>query len=716
MIVAIDATSIGSQLGGDETATRALLRGLRQLMGPEDQVLVLAAAGAELPECVRGGQGFSIDQTLRHAGIRHFAATVPLWLASLVRRGQRPDVVISLTHAPLWSPFPVALLVPDLSFLRVPDAYPPVTRFRLRTLVRRQVNRAAMVLTVSEFSRTDLMAAYGLAPEKVAVIPLSIDPPRHPEPAARDALTARGVRAPYLLYLGNLHPRKNVALAITEFRAARAADDRLAEHQFVIAGRPWFGSDAEARAAADAEPGEIVLLDRVSDAEREVLLTDAAALVYLSAFEGFGLPPLEAMARDTPVLASSLTAVPEICGDAAVLVDPGEPGAVRPGLVTVLLDPSRRAQLIDRGRRRVSDFDVDATGRALAQAIGWVVSEPHRRPGVVKMLVVAALTLVALIGSAALAGCQNGGPTTQRQSSAWQAPTQLPAAEPMPGSRLAFNSDRTGTFELFSMTTSGSDVRRLTDDPAWDSWSPRISPDRRTILFSRSPAGVHDRDPAQASLWAVGSDGSGAVELRPQGLDDWGLFGHAEWSPDGDSLVMVGGRRTNAQIFVTDRLGQQPRAVTDRPGTNIDPAFTPDGKQIVFIGCPGAICTPKSYEVYEVPVAGGTAKRLTNDRVPDYDPMYSPDGGQLAWLSNLSGGVAGVWDVRLRSADGVIRRLVGDDGITSRPQYSADGRTMYVHRIPPGGSKFDVFAIRLDGSGLTNLTGSQPGNNEYPSP
>ena len=179
---------------------------------------------------------------------------------------------------------------------------------------------------------------------------------------------------------------------------------------------------------------------------------------------------------------------------------------------------------------------------------------------------------------------------------------------------------------------------------------------------------------------------------------------------------MVGGPRTNAQIFVTNRLGQEPRAVTDRPGTNIDPRFTPDGTGITFVGCPKAICTPKSHEIYQVPTAGGQVERVTDDRLPDYDPTYSPDGRRLAWLTNIRGGAGGVWDIRVREPNGTVRRLVGDDGITSRPQFSADGRFVFMHRIPPGGNRFDVFRVRVDGSGLTNLTAGQPGNNEYPSP
>lgn len=153
-------------------------------------------------------------------------------------------------------------------------------------------------------------------------------------------------------------------------------------------------------------------------------------------------------------------------------------------------------------------------------------------------------------------------------------PGSLPGATPLSDRSLAFDSDRTGNFEIFVAAVDDSSApRQLTDDPSLDSWWPRISPDRRTILFYRAPAGVHDLDATKVSLWAMDADGSNPVELRPAGLDGWTLQGHAEWQPDGTALVMFGGSRLNPQVFITDPTGQQPRQLTDRGGRNIDPAY-----------------------------------------------------------------------------------------------------------------------------------------------
>jgi Tol biopolymer transport system component len=296
-------------------------------------------------------------------------------------------------------------------------------------------------------------------------------------------------------------------------------------------------------------------------------------------------------------------------------------------------------------------------------------------------------------------------------------PSELPVSTaPLGADEIAFDSDRSGNFELYMMITDGSAVRALTKDPQFDSWWPRISPDRKSIVFYRTPAGTHDLDFAQTSLWAVAADGSGVTELRPAGLDGWTFQGHAEFAPDGNQLVMFGGSRFNPQIYVTDAVGQHPRTVTDRPGANLDPVFSPDGKYIAFVGCPDGFCNEERYEIYRIPVAGGEAERLTDDNIRDHDPYYSPDGTTLAWLSETSTDGPGVWDVRIATvADmGDPRLLVGDRGVTSRPQWSADGSTIYVHRIAPGGHAFGIWSVGANGTGLTEITAGQPGVNEYP--
>jgi len=352
-----------------------------------------------------------------------------------------------------------------------------------------------------------------------------------------------------------------------------------------------------------------------------------------------------------------------------------------------------------------------------------------------RLLLIAAttLTLILVAGVIVIAVVVHHLNTPATVPPSWRPPTALPQSPTeaaIPPGNLTFDSNRTGNYEIWTMNAQGGAAQELTNDPAYDSWWARISPDRRTILFYRTPKGTHDRDYSKTSLWAMAANGSDQVELRPAGLDGWVFQGHAEWSPNGTELVMFGGSRFSPQIWVTTSLGGNPRPITNRGGSNVDPSWSPDGQTIVFAGCPGSICLPENREIYTVPAGGGQPTRITHDDLPDNDPYFSHDGRELAWLTKLSGGLlsVGTWDIRLipvvrsgeqvTAAPGARPRLLlpdDDNAINSKPSWSLDDQTIYFHRVV-GSLKdgFQIWAINVDGSHLRELTKGQGGANEYP--
>lgn len=345
------------------------LEGLAIAARPDDEFTVVAARGVDLPAAVTSDDRFEVRRVVRRPGPVHFSAVLPRLLAGL---SPQADLVFSPTHGPLRAATPVALMVQDLSFEHRPQDYPLPARLRLQRTVRAQVRTARVVLTVSDHARDDLIATYGLDPSRVFRVPNAALPPVSVDAGElecqRSWLLDAGVPGPFLLYLGNLHPRKNVIGAIAAFAVAQRAHPALADHRLVVAGGRWWGTGEEAAARKLAAPGSVVFLGRVDEAQRELLLRDAAALVYPSLFEGFGLPPLEAMSRGTPVVASRVTSIPEVVGDGALLVDPLDTAELAKALIRVTSDPELAAELSQRGRRRAAVFSVEATGEALRAA------------------------------------------------------------------------------------------------------------------------------------------------------------------------------------------------------------------------------------------------------------------------------------------------------------------------------------------------------------
>ncbi|MFN8036732.1 MAG: glycosyltransferase family 1 protein [Acidimicrobiia bacterium] len=372
MRVAIDCRPLGSGLGGDETMVRGFLRGLAVCAGDGDRFSLLVPDDAAVPTEVARSPRFVGQRIPRHPGSFHFSVTLPRVLRSLE---PRPQAVFSSVHAPMWGGVPTALMVNDLSALRDPEWYPLRTRIRGQVTTRHQVPRAKVVLTVSEFSKREILGEFAIPPERVFVVPNTIDSPRAltPEEEQSCAQWLRGMRVhgPFVLYLGNLHPRKNVPRLVRAFVAASRHE--LRGHQLVIAGARWWGDD-ERQAMQHAYPGSVVMLGRVDDAQREYLLRSSRLLAYLSVYEGFGLPPVEAMARGTPVLAADRTSIPEVTGDAALLVDPFDVDAIGAALVRLATDDALRAELRAKGLEQAARFSVTETGTRALAALAAAVS------------------------------------------------------------------------------------------------------------------------------------------------------------------------------------------------------------------------------------------------------------------------------------------------------------------------------------------------------
>lgn len=274
-----------------------------------------------------------------------------------------------LLHAPafigpLISPYPQVITLHDLSFFRHPAFFKRANRLYLRAMTPLACRRAAAVIAVSEFTAREAVALLGVASERVHVITHGVDPRFRPLPPAEVARfrTAQGLPERFILHMGTLEPRKNLVRLVQAFAQGAPAD----VHLVLAGGRGWLYE------TIFAEVARLDVQDRVHfpgyvPAETQALWYNAAELfAYVSIYEGFGLPVLEALACGAPTLTSATTALPEAAGDAALTVPPDDVAAIADGLARLLADAALRADLRARGLAHAARFSWETTAHRTA--------------------------------------------------------------------------------------------------------------------------------------------------------------------------------------------------------------------------------------------------------------------------------------------------------------------------------------------------------------
>jgi glycosyltransferase involved in cell wall biosynthesis len=262
--------------------------------------------------------------------------------------------------------------VHDLAFERLPDHMAPHISDRWRRRLDRWLGRAGAVVVPSASTRDDLVAAHPVNPDRVHVIPLGVDidafapVPRDVVEIVRDRF---GVDQPYALFVGGIDPRKNLEALVRAFVTLEPGS------QLVIAGGAVrWNPEAEERfdamlASLDASSrGRIVRTGYVSEADKVALMTGATLLAYPSLYEGFGFPVLEGFAAGVPVLTSNVSSLPEVAGDAALVVDP-DPQAIAAGLSQLFGDPDLRGVLAAAGLVRAAGFTWERTAQATVEVL-----------------------------------------------------------------------------------------------------------------------------------------------------------------------------------------------------------------------------------------------------------------------------------------------------------------------------------------------------------
>lgn len=359
MRVAFDLSSTRGQKTGIGSYTANLLEALRRYV-PEVNVLVLDDnAPASLSTPVR------------------------IWREQigLVRLAQRvaPDMLhLTGFAAPVRAGFPVVLTVHDLIGILFASHFPPVARFYWSRYLPFTLRFAARIIADSERTRADIVRLTQYPPDQIHVIPPGRDERFRPASDAEisSARAALNLPSRYFLFVGTLEPRKGIDTLIAAY--AQIAGEL--PHQLIIVGKPgWHWEALKAQTQLVGLEARIRLLNYVEEKYLPAIYTLAEALVFPSRYEGFGLPPLEAMACGTPVIASNSSSLPEVLGEAGLLVQPDDVAGFAAAMRRLTAEAALAAHLRERGLARAQMFTWERAARQAAAVYAQTLRDARLR-------------------------------------------------------------------------------------------------------------------------------------------------------------------------------------------------------------------------------------------------------------------------------------------------------------------------------------------------
>jgi len=313
------------------------------------------------------------DHRFIHASNVHGHALPPVtrlpmlirfWLDYPVRwhvQKQTPDIFFSPDgFIPLGMSTPKVSMFHDVAYLRYPEFLQPRISAFYKKWIPRYLAYTDHIITVSEFSKSEIVSGYNIHPDKISVVHNGITDSYKPVPEdiKKETRNKYADGHPYFLYLGAIHPRKNIHTLVQAFNQFKS--EHKSDTQLVLAGRASWQTQEVTNAIANSPwKNEIKLPGYISTVEAVTLVGSAEVMIYPSFYEGFGLPLVEAMACGVPVICSNVSSLPEVAGNAALLFDPNDSNALAHQMNTITTDHSLREKMIGLGHQRTGDFSWD---------------------------------------------------------------------------------------------------------------------------------------------------------------------------------------------------------------------------------------------------------------------------------------------------------------------------------------------------------------------
>jgi glycosyltransferase involved in cell wall biosynthesis len=291
------------------------------------------------------------------------------------------DIFHATFAAPLVAPKRLIFTLTCWSPYDRPDFYPPTIRYSLLYLIRHSVRHALAFICYSDFLKNKLMEHFAVPAERIFIARPGIGPELdwiEDRESVRQYLFRFGIRDPFILFIGRLTRRKNAAGMIEAYAFLRR-EARIQQKLVIVGGKSFLGNDVEPLIRKSGLEKEIIMVPAQPHSELGWFYNGADVFVFPTLYEGYGLPPLESMACRTPVVTSNISSVPEVAGEAAILVNPQRPEEIAGGILRFLSDEKFRQQTVEKGYRYARGITWEKAAEENLKAYTWVYgnSEPR---------------------------------------------------------------------------------------------------------------------------------------------------------------------------------------------------------------------------------------------------------------------------------------------------------------------------------------------------
>jgi len=289
----------------------------------------------------------------------------------------KPDILLSLSHyGPGFSPIPFVISIMDLGFLRFPEQFTKKDFFQLKYWTQWSVKKAKKIIAISKFTKEDIVKTYNVKSEKIVVAPLGFQKIKSGKLKAKDlseklkAIKEKyGVDGNYILYLGTLKPSKNVKSLVDAYHVL-CSKFNVQGYKLVIAGKKgWLYQSIFEKTKQLGLENKIIFTGFVPDEEVPILMKGARLFVMPSFWEGFGIPVLEAMDAGVPVVCSNAGSLPEVAGEAALLVNPYNSKDIAERIKKILTNQKLRQKLIESGKERIKMFSWEKCSKIILKTL-----------------------------------------------------------------------------------------------------------------------------------------------------------------------------------------------------------------------------------------------------------------------------------------------------------------------------------------------------------